>query len=138
MPNTQPHTYIRPRYSNFGPSLSGHVLFYGLANEFEEAVEDLAASVIESSQSLIDAMADWAQDSYDYITAECDASHEAGSDFCLHFAEYVLSDLATGSGGNARHARKMADAVEGASSAFGANSRARTESSSIRQDIADD
>lgn len=139
MAYTQPHTTIRPRYSNFGPSLDGRALFYGLANEFEEAVEDLAASVIEDSQSLIDAMAEWADDSHDYITDWCDDNHLSdGSSFCLHLAQHALSELATGSGGNAAYGRRIADAVAGSSSASKANSSARTESKSIRKDIADD
>ena len=139
MAHTQPHTTIRSRYSNFGPSLDGRALFYGLANEFEEAVEDLAASVIEDSQSLIETMAEWAQESHDYIDDWCADNHDSGgTSICTHLAERALSDLAIGNGGNATYGRQMANAVEGSSSASGANSSAKTESKSIRQDIADD
>ena len=134
MAYTEPHTVIRSKYANFGPSLDGRWLFYALAAEFEEAVKDLGASVIERSQSLIDATAEWAEDSFDYIDGECDAFHEAsGGDFCSHLAQYALSDIGGGSGNAA-----IARAIAGSSTASRAKSRARSASKKVRREVIDD
>ena len=137
MAYTEPHTAIRAKYANFGPSLNGRWLFYALAGEFEEPVKNLKASVIERSQSLVDAIAELADDSADYIEGECDAFHEAsGGDFCSHLAQQALSDIGRGSG-NAAVSRAMARAVAGSSTASRANSRARSASKKVRREVID-
>ena len=114
MAYTEPQTAIRAKYANLRTaSLDGQWLYNALAAEFEDAVKDLKASVIERSQSLVDAMDEWADKSVDYIKDACKASGEDTSgDFCRHLVQHALSDIGSGSSDAAAN-RAIARAIDG-------------------------